>query len=340
MYSSAAGNADFTLPDQDLLFDNRDAMPLNLTPINRCILGLSSMDDWLLLILSHNPHRLSRNDKDGISSAIAQALRRDNARLEQRHWAGRDRNPNLQISHEDNTADFEHVDQASSKEPLTDDNTPSRTSGQSSMIQYHTRIQAEEQAYSDEILLTRPLRFTERCQDISSPATALIVYDPAPVLKLTNLDIVRSSTLQESHQTTERLIAFFAATLVMLAQCQLSLLEVLEKLERDTPIPSIESYESRDFATSKMSSRPDRPRSLSGSTIADIQPHEETLSYSVISTVYDSGSGNKEVKWAEKRESEEKDVGTSSKRPKLKEFKQVSSGRVATLMDRFEKFHL
>ena len=60
----------------------------------------------------------------------------------------------------------------------------------------------------------------------------------------------------------------------------------------------------------------------------------------MISTVYSSHKEAKEVRWAEKRVSEEREVDGSPKRPKLNEYKQVSSGRVATLMDRFEKFHL
>jgi len=47
------------------------------------------------------------------------------------------------------------------------------------------------------------------------------------------------------------------------------------------------------------------------------------------------------MKRVEKRVTEEKaDTGMSPKRPKLSEYKQVSSGRVASLMDRFEKFHI
>jgi hypothetical protein len=50
---------------------------------------------------------------------------------------------------------------------------------------------------------------------------------------------------------------------------------------------------------------------MSGSTVAEIHPWREALSFSAVSTVYDSNAvtrkARKEVRWAEKRECEEKD---------------------------------
>ncbi|KAF2628017.1 hypothetical protein BU25DRAFT_410641 [Macroventuria anomochaeta] len=338
-YSSNTRCADATITDKDVLLSTRDLTPLNLASINRHILGLSSTNDWLMLTLSRHPYRLSQSDKGGILSAITQALRRMNARLERMHWAGRKSNASPQILGDREIASSKNLDTASVQDAPVYDDSFDQTPSDIPMKQYFASVQSEEESYTNEYILTRPMCAARPFNGTSSSTSAVVVYDPTPILKLSNLDIAQRVRQSELPRATEQFAALLVAVLITLAPRRLSLLENLEKLERDTPIPTIEPCECRDFATSKTSFRTDRPRSLSGSTVAELLPHEETLSFSTISTVY-SSDRNHDVRSAEKRESEEKDVGTSPKRPKLSEYKQVSSGRVATLMDRFEKFHL
>jgi hypothetical protein len=210
------------------------------------------------------------------------------------------------------------------------------------MVQYHARVEAEEAPATNERSKSQLSGLCQALNVVPSPTTSLILYNPTPVLKLTQQELSQLAS-QSEQLAIKQITALLVIVLVTLLQCRLSLKENLEKLEHDTLIPSIEADESKDFATPKMSPRSDRPRSLSGSTVADIQPPEETLSFSMISTIYSSHYGSKEereVRWAEKRMGEENEMGVSPKRPKLSEYKQVSSGRVATLMDRFERFHL
>mgnify|MGYP004507068305 CR=1 FL=1 len=338
-YSSSPELADTSITDDDLLLYTRGSMPLNLHSVNRHNLGLSSERSWLVLTLLRHSHHLSRSDKVGISSAITQALRRANARHERMHWAERDANSILSI-HEERNAIRLLEDLANPSNALANDDARSQSSGDNSMKQYHAGVQTEDEAYSGENILARPVRAVPSSAAKTSSATALIVYDPVPVLKLTGWDIAQLASGQEPSDVMEQVAALLVAVLITLAQCRLSLLEIFETLERDTPIPSIERCDSRDFATPKTSPRLDRPRSLSGSTIAEAIPHGETLSFSAIWAIYDSDDDPQEAKWVEERASEEKGTGTPPKRPKLNEYKQVSSGRVATLMDRFEKFHI
>ncbi|KAF3043558.1 hypothetical protein E8E11_007106 [Didymella keratinophila] len=212
------------------------------------------------------------------------------------------------------------------------------------MKQYHASVHTEEERWSNgnestSAARTRTAPSDKRDHPINN---ALVLHRPVPVLKITGQDLRSFVHTTPPTDTKQQISALLVAVLITLAQCQMTLLEDLERLERDKPIASVEPYESRDFATSKMSPRHDRLRSMSGSTVAEAMPQGDPLSLSTISTLYGAGmdSNQKEVKWAEKRVSEERDLGTSPKRPKLSEYKQVSSGRVATLMDRFEKFHL
>ena len=333
-YSSAPEHASACLTDEELELYTRDSIPLNLTSINQLNLGLWSRHDWLLLLLSRHPYCLTRGEKGGISSAVTQALRRENARRERTYWERRGSRPILQV--------LKDVYSTNRCQPAdkglfiaSNDFLGHRMSAPYRMTQYHACVEPEEASDTGEKPVLR-----RSSQPLDSSATALIVYDPAPVLKLTQHDISDFANQSLESLGSSQMTALLAAVLITLLHCRLSLKENLEKLERDTPIPSIEADETQNFATPKMSPRPDRHRSLSGSTVADVHSHEETLSFSVISTVYSSHKEAKEVRWAEKRVSEEREVDGSPKRPKLNEYKQVSSGRVATLMDRFEKFHL
>ncbi|KAF2997962.1 hypothetical protein E8E13_006194 [Curvularia kusanoi] len=209
-----------------------------------------------------------------------------------------------------------------------------------SMKQYHAVLQTVEEAHGDEAPATR-LACTQRKPCNSDPLTALVAYAPVPLLKLSAVDIVQSYRLQNAPRAVLQLTAALIVVIAAFTQCREALLLALEKVESDSLLPSIEQHEGSQPNTSV---RPDRLRSMSGSTVAEPYAQEQELSLSVVSTVYDSSTvkegARKELRWAEKRESEEKDMGKEIKRPKLSDYKQVSSGRVATLMDRFEKFHI
>ncbi|KAF3041113.1 hypothetical protein E8E12_006996 [Didymella heteroderae] len=208
--------------------------------------------------------------------------------------------------------------------------------------QYHPSVLTEEESWSTENVGAAQICTGIGNKIFPSTTSALVVYGPVPILKITRQDIECMANTTPPADTLQQFYVLLLTALITLAQCRMALLENPEKLEHDTPIPSIEPYESRDFATSKVSPQHDRLRSMSGSTVAESMPQAELLSLSAISTVYSLGmdSDQKEVRWAEKRVSEDMDAGTSPKRPKLSDYKQVGSGRVATLMDRFEKFHL
>lgn len=317
-YTPTSEHPDESSTDEELIFHTRDSMPLRLTNIYRTILGLSSADDWLDLTLSRHSYRLSRKH-GGISSAVAQTIRRMNARLGRLHWVKAD----LSV--------FPELDEDShAKDPSAVERPLKQISSVPSMPQYYAHVNSEEDLYfCEELKHARAMRGSENTW---SPATALVAYKPVPILKLTAMDL---SSRMKSTNHAEQITALLVATLTTLLQCHSSLLQNLERLERDTPIPSIETYESKDFATPRTSPYPDRLRSLSGSTVVDVFAHEDTLSFSAVSTVYNSEASIKRVGW----DGREEEVA-SPKRPKLSQYKQVSSGRVATLMDRFEKFHL
>jgi hypothetical protein len=215
-----------------------------------------------------------------------------------------------------------------------------------SMKQYHASVHPEgENCFNGKEIAGAVCTRAAPSDKKDSTTSVLIVHRPIPVLKITGQDLRSFANPTMQADAVEQISVLLVAILILLVQCRMTLLENHERLERDTPISSIEPSESRDSATPKMSPRHDRLRSMSGSTVAESMPHGETLSlsFSTISTVYNSSdvdSWQKEVRWVEKRVSEETDLGASLKRPKLSEYKQVSSGRVATLMDRFEKFHL
>jgi hypothetical protein len=256
-----------------------------------------------------------------------------NARLGQKHWSDRESKGRLST----------RQDRPTSREQGERCNNAARQAA--SMKEYQASVHTEEEIWSYNngnvgIAHIRAAISNERDHPTNS---ALVLHRPIPVLKITGQDLRLFANTMPQTDTTQQIGALLVAILIMLVQCRMTLLENLERLERDTSIPSIEPYESRDFATPEMSPRHDRMRSMSGSTVTESMPHGETLSLSTISTVYNSSGMDinyKEIKWAEKRVSEERDTGTSPKRPKLSDYKQVSSGRVATLMDRFEKFHL
>lgn len=339
-YTSTPEGADMFINDDDLLLYTREAKPINLTSIHRHILGLSSENKWLMVILARHPYHLSRSDRIGISSAITQALRRMNARLEQIHWAQRDTEGAPDARQSRTTLKEKRSNLAGSEGTSASVSATSQTAINAPRKQCHASVCTEEESLCSESVITRRPRTARSHESHSSNASAVVVYQPIPILKVTSQDVAHLANHPQPTEPTERIAAILVAVLIYLVQCRISLLENLEKLERDTPIPSIEPCEGKDFATPRTSPRHDRMRSMSGSTVAEAMPHTEPLSLSTISTVYSLGSEHKEIKWAEKRVSEERDVGTSPKRPKLTEYKQVSSGRVATLMDRFEKFHL
>ncbi|KAJ4376512.1 hypothetical protein N0V86_006624 [Didymella sp. IMI 355093] len=294
------------------------------------MLGFSGQDAWLALVLSRHPYHLLRSDGTGIASAITQALRRMNARLEQTYWSDRE---------EKSASDARAIRTTSKEKAVGHSNAHRQTA---SMEQYQARLHTEEESASSETIGAEPR--TERSEKKSASApTALIVHRLVPVLKLSSQDLILSPNTTLPTATTQQITALLVAVLITLTQCRTALLENLERLERDTPLPSIEPHEYAAPTPLKMSPGHDRMRSMSGSTVAEILA-PEPLAVSCVSTIYSLGPGStgkeKEVRWAEKRESDEEDVGTSPKRPKLSEYKQVSSGRVATLMDRFEKFHI
>lgn len=330
LYTSAAGDAGTAISDEQLLLHSSDAEPMNLISTHRTLLGLSSEDGWLVFILSRHPYHLARSDRFGILSTITQALRRMNARVEHMHWSERETraNPHARshriLPKEDQTRRGNASCQATSTK------------------RYHAGVHTEEESRSTESVDSAQESTALSSRRSPSTTCALVLQRPIPVLKITSQDVRSFANTSRPADAIQLFSVLIAAALIMLAQCRITLLENLERLERDTPIPSIEPYESRDFATPKMSPQHDRLRSMSGSTVVESMPHRDSLSLSTISTVYSSSNdgSQKEVKCAEKRVSEERDLGTSSKRPKLSEYKQVSSGRVATLMDRFEKFHL
>lgn len=287
-------------------------MPVNFTPMHIYVPGLSSANEWLGMVLARHPYRLSSS----VSSAVMQALRKANARQERRYWAEREGMSKGVLQKVSGSLDGRL---SSSKHESADDVDRKKPS----LTRYHASVQ--------EVPFTEEPEFPRSQSDTSSPTTALIVYNPAPVLKLTALDFTQFARQPEPSPATAQTTLFLAAMLIAVSQVRLSLLKNLENLEHDTPKP----YESQFFAFAppQTSPRPDRPRSLSGSTVAD-GPHEEPLSFSAISKVYSSDGATRGVQW------ERREEAVSPKRPKLSQFKQVSSGRVATLMDRFEKYHV
>lgn len=344
-YGSALQRADASITDEDSLVYTPDARSLNYILRNHHTLGLSSESNWLPLMLSRHPYHLVRGDKARISSAVTQSLRRMNARLERMHWEERVTDAPIRItgvSHTGNTK-------------IKYNNATSL--GNLSMEQHHARAQTEEEADADE---DSHIAWKSSNSTIYTPnsLTALVVYSPPPVLKLNRLDVMRLICQQDtadpaSSQTTALLLVIVATLL----QCHIALLSEIDQLCRDIPLPSIEHDDNGEIGRPNTVPLSDRHRSLSGSTVTEIFPHEEVLSFSPVKTVYGSHALRetktkeqdkeekpetgrvKEVRFAEKRESEDKDVGKSVKRPKLNEYKQVSSGRVATLMERFEGFH-
>lgn len=331
-YTSIPKNAGADISFEELQLFTRDVEPINLMSTRRSMLGLSSEDGWLVLVLSRHPYHLSHNDRPGISPAITQALRRMNTRLEQNHWT----------DNKLGAGPSTRQDRAVPRGKGERHDNPARQTA--SMKHYHASIHAEEECWSDG---NNSAGEAPRCTAPSnkmndSTSSALVVHRQVPVLKITGPNLISFATSTPPADAIELVCALLVAILIKLAQCRTALLETLERLERDTPILSVEPHEPRDIGTSHKSLRHDRLRSMSGSTVAEPMPHGEILSLSTISTVYSTcmHSDHKQVKCAEKRGSEEKDVGTSPKRPKLTEYRQVSSGRVATLMDRFEKFHL
>jgi hypothetical protein len=313
----ASDRAEVSITEADLLLYLRDAIALNYTPSKRHVLGLSSESGWVLLILSRHPYRLSRSAMGGISSAVTQALRRTNAQLGRSHWESREPNSASGIAGPD------IVDPENARLVTRE--------------LYPAKVETEEEAYRMEIPTIRSA-CTAETADNPDLSTALITYAPIPVLKLSAMEIAHLLHRQDIPEVASQPTAILVIVLMALAQYRQALLLALEKLERDTPLPSIEHYEQA------ASPWPDRLRSMSGSTVAETYSREEFLSFSMVSTVYDSSAVEKEAmkndRWAEKREIEEKDTGKEAKRPKLSEYKQVSSGRVATLMDRFERFHI
>ena len=256
-----------------------------------------------------------------------------NARLERKYWSDRESKARLPTCQDRTTFKEQGERYNNAARPAT------------SMKQYHASVHTEEALRSNG---NGNVGIAHRCTTLSNERdhprnSALVLHRPVPVLKITGQDVRSFANTPPQADAIQQMSALLVAILITLFHCRMTLLENLERLERDTPIPSIEPYESRDFATPKMSPRYDRLRSMSGSTVAESVPQGDTLSFSMVSMVYNSSDmdGNlKEVKRAEERVSEEREMGTSPKRPKLSEYKQVSSGRVATLMDRFEKFHL
>jgi hypothetical protein len=302
-----------TITDEELVLYTRDALPINFDRIRRYVLGLSGEAEWLVKILRRHPYRLG----DKVVFAVVQAVRRGNGRGEV--VGGLERGRVVMVG-----------------------GGEVRREVGMEMRRWHASVEEEEED-DGEVESGIPRKEEQTNTLPSAPTTAIIKYNPSPILKLTHHDL---STLTHPSPTTAQHTLLIAALLTTILHHRLALLSLLSKLDSDTPLPSIKphSAETKDFATP----RPDRPRSLSGSTIVDIPPHEESLSLSIISTVFSSEPvlssgvevGDKNVQWAEKTDTESKEEEVVVKRPKLSQYKQVSSGRVATLMDRFEKFHL
>ena len=320
-YGAAPANVSNT--DADLLLFPRDANALQYTSSIRYVLGLSSEREWLPSMLSRHPHCLPRCALSGIPSADTQALKRMYAQLERSHGDGRAPNTISHVSTASGITGPDIIDPDNAR------HVPREL--------YTAKVETEEEAYRMEMPAVSSVGTTETT-DKSNPSTALIAYAPTLVLKLSTIDIAHLCHRQGQPGVIPQLSAILVVVLMALAQHRQAVLLALEKLERDTPLPSIEHYEPA------ASPRLDRLRSMSGSTVAEVCSQEEVLSLSAVSTVYDSSAvkreGRREVRWTEKRDIEEKYTGKEVKRPKLSEYKQVSSGRVATLMDRFERFHI
>lgn len=321
-----------SITDADLSLLPRDANALNYTSRNHHILGLSSESDWLLLMFSRHSYHWSRCAMGGIPSTVAQALRRMNARLEEAHWerSGPVNFPRIQPA--------SGIARPGKIDPEDVRRAPCQVFDESVPRELHpARVETEEDAYRIEIAAVGSACSTGTT-DKSDLSTALIVYAPTPVLKLSAMDIAHLRYRQDIPDVVPQLTVILVVVLMALAQHHKALLSALEKLKHGNPLPWIENYEPEASQWSA------RLRSMSGSTVAEASSREEVLSFSAVSTVYDSSAVKiemrREVRWAEKRESEEKDTGKEVKRPKLSEYKQVSSGRVATLMDRFERFHI
>ncbi|KAH6644468.1 hypothetical protein C7974DRAFT_468090 [Boeremia exigua] len=329
------GSAD--IADKELMHI-KDTMMLNTIPINRHVLGISSDGEWLMMVLSRHPYHLSRRDGFALSSVVMQALRRMNVRLQKMHSDARALETGVLAFKTPARALEESPISVDEKDIAAKDKTRNTISDTPSMTQYHASVQSEEKSHFMEHSI-KSSRTSRATGNTSLSSTALTTYNPAPVLKLSNQDLLQITRQQDIQTTTHHLCALLLATLLTLAQCRLDLTTTLEKLERDTPIPSIEPSETRAFATPDNSPPPDRTRSLSGSTVADPFPFHQPLSFSAISTVCDLGT-REEVRWAEKRGTECEGAGTPPKRPKLAGYRKVSNGRVAALMDRFERFHL
>jgi hypothetical protein len=334
-YSLVPERADATITDEEIMLHTQSALPLNLTRVNQYVLGLSSESDWLTLVLSRHPYCLCRRRHDGVASAVTQALRRANSNIKTTQWESRNSKSALRIRKSSNAAGTPNSEMTESNNLEVNGCAFRQILNSSSMARHQACVQSEEEACKEENLEAPQISALRDTDNSLPPATALVVYDPAPILKLTRLDLVEPSCQFEPPKATPHLVALLAAIIVNLTQYHLAFLERLEDLECNTPILSIEPCESKDLATPNISPRFDRTRSLSGSTVAEIQPREQVLSISTVSTMYTSENATKRVQWDE-RDNEL----VSPKRPKLNHYKQVSSGRVATLMDRFENFHL
>lgn len=142
--------------------------------------------------------------------------------------------------------------------------------------QHHARVDTEDDA-SDGAA-------THIVQDRTPTATALVVHRPPPVLKLTSADLAR---LASQHPQKASMIHVAAALAVLLALAQhcTALREDAERVERDTPISSIEACEAGPV-TMREGERRDRLRSLSGSTVGGAGPRGEALLLSCVWTVY------------------------------------------------------
>ncbi|KAJ4987079.1 hypothetical protein SVAN01_07367 [Stagonosporopsis vannaccii] len=339
-YASTSDQNDTSfIVDESSLY-TRYTMAPSLKSVHQITLGLSSESDWLMLVLSRHPYHLSRSDKCGISSAITQALRRRNARIERLYWGERNSMASLQIPSDLRVVNPRSFRSTSLQDEPNGENAQSLTPKIISMKQYHATVQPEEEVPLSEGSTGQYLT-PEKDAYASSPSFALIKYDPAPLLKLRQPDIARIARQQDLRSAAGGISALLFAVIIAHVLWHLSLLEALQKLDCDTAIPSVEPREVKDFATRELSPYHDRMRSLSGSTVAEPLSNKTSLAFSTIATVCNFDDRPKEVKWAEKRVTDEQeDTGSSPKRPKLSEYKQVSSGRVAALMDRFEKFHL
>ncbi|KAJ8113553.1 hypothetical protein OPT61_g4342 [Boeremia exigua] len=344
-YNSAPEHTENRTPEQEGFVYRSDTTSRSLPPMSRHSLGISSESNWFTTIISRHSHHLSRRGEVGISSVVSQALRRMNARTGKMYWEGRNSETTLQIPI---IVEAEPSEPKETRPEYLQDDTVcedgiSSTPTPKSMKQYHATVELEEEALLCENL-TRlsPTIINADCTCVAS--NALIAYSSTPVLKLSEPDLLHIVRQQVSREATEELVAILITIIIMFAQCRLNLLKNIENLKRDIPIPSVESCEIRESIPPKIISRQDRMRSLSGSTVAEAFPFEEALSFSPVSTVYSAGNRISEVRravtWAEKRATEEHGTDISPKRMKLTDYERVSNGRVAILMDKFEKFHL